>query len=78
MPGIRRKRSPRTSINAVGPGPTRANERQSQADFRKQAEAVPLCRGSSAEEIAAAVPYLAGTESVTGQMIAVDGGQRLA
>jgi NAD(P)-dependent dehydrogenase (short-subunit alcohol dehydrogenase family) len=70
--------APRIRVNAIGPGPTLANERQSQADFRKQAESVPLRCGSSADEIAGAVLYLAGAKSVTGQMIAVDGGQHLA
>jgi NAD(P)-dependent dehydrogenase (short-subunit alcohol dehydrogenase family) len=39
---------------------------------------VPLGRGPSADEIAAAVVYLAGARSVTGVTLAVDGGQHLA
>jgi NAD(P)-dependent dehydrogenase (short-subunit alcohol dehydrogenase family) len=39
---------------------------------------VPLQRGPSPEDIAAAVPYLAQATSVTGTVIAVDGGQHLS
>ena len=42
------------------------------------AAAVPLGRGPSPEEIAAAVLFLAQADSVTGQTLAVDGGQHLA
>lgn len=70
--------APRIRVNAIGPGPTLANERQGDEDFAKQSGAVLLGRGGTPEEIADAVVYLAGARSVTGQMIAVDGGQHLA
>ncbi|MFC4172261.1 SDR family oxidoreductase [Microvirga sp. GCM10011540] len=70
--------APRIRVNAVGPGPTLANERQEDEDFAKQSRAVLLGRGSAPDEIADAVLYLARARSVTGQMIAVDGGQHLA
>jgi NAD(P)-dependent dehydrogenase (short-subunit alcohol dehydrogenase family) len=70
--------APRIRVNAIGPGPTLANERQDDADFAKQSRAVLLGRGGTPEEIAEAVMYLAQARSVTGQMIAVDGGQHLA
>ena len=46
--------------------------------FAREAAAVPLGRGPAPEEIAAAVVYLASARSVTGQTLAVDGGQHLA
>ena len=70
--------APGVRVNAVAPGPTFASSRQQPADFGAQAAALPLGRGPSAEEIAAAVVYLAGARSVTGQTIAVDGGQHIA
>jgi NAD(P)-dependent dehydrogenase (short-subunit alcohol dehydrogenase family) len=70
--------APRIRVNAVGPGPTLANERQEDEDFAKQSGAVLLGRGVTPDEIADAVIYLASARSVTGQMIAVDGGQHLA
>ncbi|WP_457094241.1 SDR family oxidoreductase [Microvirga sp. P5_D2] len=70
--------APRIRVNAIGPGPTLSNERQGDEDFAKQANAVLLGHGGTPEEIAEAVVYLANARSVTGQMIAVDGGQHLA
>jgi len=70
--------APRIRVNAIGPGPTLSNVRQGDEDFAKQSSAVPLGHGGTPDEIADAVLYLAGARSVTGQMIAVDGGQHLA
>ena len=70
--------APRIRVNAVGPGPTLANERQGAEDFARQSGAVLLGHGAAPDEIADAVVFLAGARSVTGQMIAVDGGQHLA
>ncbi len=70
--------APRIRVNAVGPGPTLANHMQDREAFAREAAAVPLERGSDPEEIADAVLYLARAQAVTGQMIAVDGGQHLA
>ena len=69
--------APRVRVNAVAPGPTLGNERQSPEDFARQSAAVPLGRGPGPDEIAAAVVFLAGAPSVTGQTLAVDGGQHL-
>jgi len=65
-------------VNAIGPGPTISNTRQGDADFRKQTEATPLKHGATPEEIAKAVVFLATTPAMTGQMLALDGGQHLA
>ena len=70
--------APRIRVNAVGPGPTLASSRQSERDFARQGEALPLGRHPRPEEIADAVVFLAKGRSVTGQMLAVDGGQHLA
>jgi NAD(P)-dependent dehydrogenase (short-subunit alcohol dehydrogenase family) len=70
--------APRIRVNGVGPGPTLASIHQSDAEFAAEQAAMPLGRGSSPEDIAAAVVYLVDARSVTGQMIAVDAGQHLA
>lgn len=69
--------APRVRVNAVGPGPTIINARQSEADFTRQREATVLGRGAEPQDICDAVRYLLQAPSVTGQMIAVDGGQHL-
>lgn len=70
--------APRIRVNAIGPGPTLANERQSAEDFRKQSEGVLLKRGPELAEFGRTIRYLLDTPSITGQMIALDGGQHLA
>lgn len=70
--------APRIRVNAVAPGPTLPSPRQDDAAFERQAAALPLQRPASAQEIAAAVLYLASAGSVTGETIAVDGGQHVA
>ncbi|HEY1475525.1 MAG TPA: SDR family oxidoreductase [Pseudolabrys sp.] len=70
--------APRVRVNAVAPGPTLPSPRQSDAQFAAQAASVPLKRGPTPEDVAAAVLYLAGARSTTGTVIAVDGGQHLA
>jgi len=70
--------APRIRVNAIGPGPTLANERQNPDDFARQAAAVPLGHGPELAELGATIRYLHEARSVTGQMIALDGGQHLA
>lgn len=70
--------APRIRVNGVAPGPTLPSPRQDAKAFAQQAALVPLGRGPSPEDIAAAVLYLAGARSVTGVTIAVDGGQHIA
>jgi NAD(P)-dependent dehydrogenase (short-subunit alcohol dehydrogenase family) len=70
--------APRIRVNAIGPGPTIASKHQSPETFAAEAAAVPLGAGAAPAEIGAALRYLIEATSVTGQMIAVDGGQHLA
>ena len=70
--------APRIRVNGVGPGPTLPSIHQSPGEFAAEAGAVPLHNSVKPEDIAAAALYLIDAPSVTGQMIAVDGGQHLA
>ena len=70
--------APRIRVNAIGPGPTLPSPRQSEADFRRQAAAIPLQRATDLADFGRTIRYLVATPSVTGQMIALDGGQHLA
>ena len=69
--------APRIRVNAIGPGPTLKSERQSEEQFRMQWDATPLQHGATPEEIAAGVRYILAAHSMTGQMIALDGGEHL-
>lgn len=70
--------APQIRVNGIGPGPTLVNDRQSDDHFRRQRDGTVLKRGADPTDICAAVRYLMSARSVTGQMIAVDGGQHLA
>ena len=70
--------APRIRVNAIGPGPTLPNSRQTQADFQKQSAGLLLEKGPDLSEFGATIRYLWQAKSVTGQMIALDGGQHLA
>ncbi|MDA7946941.1 MAG: SDR family oxidoreductase [Hyphomicrobiaceae bacterium] len=70
--------APRIRVNAIGPGPTLANTRQSREAFARQQASTILERGPEPEEICAAVRFILDAPSMTGQMIALDGGQHLA
>jgi NAD(P)-dependent dehydrogenase (short-subunit alcohol dehydrogenase family) len=70
--------APKLRVNAVAPGPTLPSPRQTAGQFAAQAAALPLERGPTPADVAAAVVYLAQAKSVTGVTIAVDGGQHLA
>ena len=70
--------APRIRVNAIGPGPTLPSPRQDPAEFQKQAEAVLLKHGPELGEFGRTICYLYETRSITGQMIALDGGQHLA
>ncbi len=70
--------APRMRVNAIGPGPTLQNDRQQAEDFARQVEGLLLRRGPDLSEFGATIRYLWQARSVTGQMIALDGGQHLA
>jgi NAD(P)-dependent dehydrogenase (short-subunit alcohol dehydrogenase family) len=70
--------APRIRVNAIGPGPTLANIRQQPDDFEAQVDGLLMKRGPELSEFGATIRYLWEARSITGQMIALDGGQHLA
>ena len=50
--------APRIRVNAVAPGPTLRNARQSEANFKKQQASTVLGRGATPEDVASAAHYL--------------------
>lgn len=69
--------SPRIRVNAIGPGPTLANRRQSAEQFAAQQAATLLGHGTDPDEIVKAIAFILDAPAVTGQMLALDGGQHL-
>lgn len=70
---LAREWAPHTRVNGVAPGPVLAPE-----GAREAAGDLPLGRRPTPEDVARAVAFLAENESVTGQILFVDGGQHLA
>lgn len=69
--------APQIRVNAIGPGPTLPSTRQSQADFDAQVDALILKKGPRLDDFGATIRYLYAMPAITGQMIALDGGQHL-
>tara|TARA_Y100000591_G_scaffold330129_1_gene360281 strand:- start:1720 stop:2151 length:432 start_codon:yes stop_codon:yes gene_type:complete len=72
------KLAPKIRVNAISPGPTLKNKRQSEKHFKKQWKSVLLKKAVNLENICNAVKFLVENDSITGQIINVDSGQRLA
>ena len=69
--------APDIRVNGIGPGPTLPSPRQTDEQFQRQWDAVPLRRGTTPGEICDAVRYIIAAPAMTGQMIALDGGEHL-
>lgn len=70
--------APQIRVNAIGPGPTLPSIHQKGDGFTREEKDVPLGHGPSLDEITGAIKFIHATPSMTGQMIALDGGQHLA
>lgn len=70
--------APRLRVNAIGPGPSVKSVRQSDEDFQAQIDRLPLGHGPQLTEFGRTIRFLFDTPSITGQMMALDGGQHLA
>lgn len=69
--------APRVRVNGIGPGPTLMSAHQRPEDFAAEAAGTLLGKPIDPDEISRAARYLIDARAVTGQMIAVDGGQHL-
>ena len=69
--------APRIRVNGIGPGPTLPSPRQTAEQFARQSASVPLGHGTNPDEIARAILAILGLPAMTGQMLALDGGQHL-
>ena len=72
------KLAPYIRVNAISPGPTLKNKRQSESHFKKQWKSVLLKKQVDVENICETVKFLIKNDNITGEIINVDSGQRLA
>lgn len=69
--------APHVRVNGIGPGPTLKGARQTEDHFARQRAATVLKRGANPQDITAALGFFLDSPGITGQFIAVDGGQHL-
>jgi NAD(P)-dependent dehydrogenase (short-subunit alcohol dehydrogenase family) len=72
------KLAPYIRVNGVSPGPTLKNKRQSEKHFNKQWKSTILKKKVDTKNISSSVKFLINNNNITGQIINVDSGQRLA
>jgi NAD(P)-dependent dehydrogenase (short-subunit alcohol dehydrogenase family) len=69
--------APRIRVNGIAPGPTLPAPTQRQSHFEAMRAAAPLKTGASPEDLCRVLQLFLDTPSMTGQIIAVDGGASL-
>tara|TARA_X000001036_G_C20449516_1_gene712761 strand:+ start:72 stop:827 length:756 start_codon:yes stop_codon:yes gene_type:complete len=72
------KLAPNIRVNGVSPGPTLKNKRQAEKHFKKQWRSTILEKKVDTKNVSSAVKFLIDNNNITGQIINVDSGQRLA
>ncbi len=70
--------APRVRVNAIGPGPVLKSIHQTPDDFEREVQSTLLERGTTPDEIAHAIRFILNAPAMTGQMLALDGGQHLS
>jgi len=69
--------APAIRVNGIAPGLTLPSPHASVSEFEKLHDKTPLGRGATPRDISEAVVFLISAQSVTGQVLFVDGGERL-
>lgn len=69
--------APRIRVNAIGPGPTLPPPGQTEAEFEAALQRLPLQRAADPDDIADGLLFILSARSMTGQMLALDGGQHI-
>ena len=69
--------APLIRVNAIGPGPTLPNTQQTQAQFDDSVAEIPLKAATALHDFGNTIEFILNTNSITGQMIALDGGQHM-
>lgn len=69
--------APNIRVNGIGPGNCLPNEFETQEHFDKAISLTPLGKAGDLQEICKTLKYIISSHSMTGQMIALDGGKHL-
>ncbi len=74
---LARQLAPSVRVNGIGPGHTLPNDRETKETFDRARKKTPLQNGADVEEICNAVRFILSSHSMTGQILALDGGKHL-
>ncbi|MBX7145860.1 MAG: SDR family oxidoreductase [Alphaproteobacteria bacterium] len=69
--------APKIRVNAIGPGPTLQSIHQTEQEFLEQCYSMPLHHGATLDDINNTIQFILNTPALTGQIIALDGGEHL-
>lgn len=69
--------APRVRVNGIAPGVTLPSTSQTAEGFARAQRLSPLGRGASPADIVAAVRFIVASDSLTGEVLTIDGGQSL-
>lgn len=69
--------APRIRVNGIAPGPVLPSVHSNTERHREMVAGLPLQRAPGLDEFGRTIRFLVETPSITGQVIALDGGQRL-
>ncbi len=72
------KLAPNIRVNGISPGPTLKNIRQSDRHFKKQWRSILLKKKVDLDSICNGIKFLIENKNITGEIINIDSGQRLA
>ena len=72
------KLAPNIRVNGISPGPTLKNKRQSKVHLKKQWKSTLLRKKVDLDNICNGVRFFIENKSITGEIINIDSGQRLA
>jgi NAD(P)-dependent dehydrogenase (short-subunit alcohol dehydrogenase family) len=72
------KFAPCVRVNAIAPGPTLKNKRQTEKHFKKQWQATLLKKKVDTENICSTIKFLIKNDNITGHIVPVDSGQSMA
>jgi pteridine reductase len=76
--GLSKALAPKVRVNAVAPGPVLPPDDYDEEEKERTARTTLLGRWGSPEDVAAAVAFLVSNRYLTGVVLPVDGGRRLA
>jgi len=75
--GLAKALAPTVQVNAIAPGVVLLPDGSSDAERRRATDRIPLGRLGAPEDVVRALLYLVESDFATGEVLTVDGGQRL-